>query len=217
MRACVGFCATQLLALGGETELPFAEFIARHGLDAAGRLFKSDHWKYSNLRPPNMQSECPFTAPDYDCAPACDRVCASAADAHRTPDWPRGKKQCPIIFVEQGEPTGKSVSSILFFCLTYVYVFMPDRPTVTGSAPHIGEVESLAQQISRGDLSHLDMDNVVTEMAGAASAINASESRCRDGERLTMRPPSQCKLRCCTRIAASKITFFSTTLTTSGW
>ena len=62
-------------------------FLARKGLDPAGPLFKADHWKYSNLRVPDLKSECPFTAPDYDY-------------------WPRGVGKCPVIFQEAGQPRG---------------------------------------------------------------------------------------------------------------
>jgi hypothetical protein len=58
-------------------------FLARKGLAPHGRLFKAAHWKYSNLRQPDMANECPFTAPDYDY-------------------WPRGTGRCPIIFSEAG-------------------------------------------------------------------------------------------------------------------
>ena len=64
-------------------------FLGRKGLNPDGRLFKAAHWKYSNLRAPDMGSECPFTAPDYDY-------------------WPRGEGKCPVIFAESGGPPGEA-------------------------------------------------------------------------------------------------------------
>ena len=64
-------------------------FLARKGLDPGGPLFKADHWKYSNLRSPDLKSECPFTAPDYDY-------------------WPRGVGKCPVIYQEVGQPRGST-------------------------------------------------------------------------------------------------------------
>ncbi len=62
-------------------------FLARKGLAPDGILAKAAHWKYSNLRKPDMASECPFTAPDFDY-------------------WPRGDpSKCPIIFSEAGADT----------------------------------------------------------------------------------------------------------------
>jgi len=64
--------------------------------------------------------------------------------------WPRGQGKCPIIFEEGGQPAG--------------------------STPHLSEVENLAQQVNAGDLSHLDMANVVTEMAVQTAMLH--QDRC---------------------------------------
>ena len=64
-------------------------FLSRKGLNPDGRLFKAAHWKYSNLRAPDMGNECPFTAPDYDY-------------------WPRGEGKCPVIFEESAGPPGEA-------------------------------------------------------------------------------------------------------------
>ncbi len=41
-------------------------FLTRRGMNSEGALFQAAHWKYSGLRMPDLKSECPFTAPDYD-------------------------------------------------------------------------------------------------------------------------------------------------------
>ena len=64
--------------------------------------------------------------------------------------WPRGQGKCPLIFSEVGAPDG--------------------------SAPHLIEVEVLAQQVNAGDLSHLQMDNVVTEMAVQTASASLPKS-----------------------------------------
>jgi len=106
-------------------------FLKRKGLDADGALFKADHWKYSNLRAPEMHSECPFTAPDYDY-------------------WPRGQGKCPLIFPELGEARGVT--------------------------PHITALEEFATRINAGDLSGLDQNAVVTEMAVQTAMLH--QDRC---------------------------------------
>ena len=99
----------EFLGLYMFVELVDAAFLQRRGLDTAGRLFKADHWcvrrpslrtarlkaqnslrrKYSNLRWPDMRTECPFTEPDLDY-------------------WPRGRGQCPQIFAEEGFSYGNT-------------------------------------------------------------------------------------------------------------
>jgi len=55
-------------------------FLQRKGFSPDGRLFKAAHWKYSNLRPPDLSLQCPFAVPDQDW-------------------WPRGAvgTTCPMI------------------------------------------------------------------------------------------------------------------------
>ena len=55
-------------------------FLARKGFAPEGRMFKAAHWKYSNLRLPDLSLQCPFGTPDQDW-------------------WPRGAAgtTCPMI------------------------------------------------------------------------------------------------------------------------
>jgi hypothetical protein len=59
-------------------------FLARKGFAPEGRMFKAAHWKYSNLRPPDLSLQCPFATPDQDW-------------------WPRGAAgtTCPLIIFSE--------------------------------------------------------------------------------------------------------------------
>jgi hypothetical protein len=52
-------------------------FLQRHQLDVNGGLYKAVHWKFSNLRPPNITSHphCPWAVPDWPSnSPECPEV-----------------------------------------------------------------------------------------------------------------------------------------------
>ena len=40
-------------------------FLKRVGLDPRGDMYKAAHWKYSNLRAPDMSATCPWATPDW--------------------------------------------------------------------------------------------------------------------------------------------------------